>query len=243
MTVTAKISFPPATLAGPAFAALVREVDVGFRPARIETSDWNARYGPKALKRLDAAASLTYAELSSSEYEFYIGYGSVGGLEQQQINWDAEDPGVLRAGIDAITRRHPFTVAYLSDLDDAVWQSEETIGNYENARRPHDHLRKVPGRHPAEPLIVDVSEHWGRMRATYGFWLWAASTMWFGPPAFERLDRERLLSLPVGELSERDDGVLVLELFPLELFETDLDEARERQRVFWSWMDLAALEP
>jgi hypothetical protein len=67
--------------------------------------------------------------------------------------------------------------------------------------------------------------------------------MWFGPPAFERLDRERLLSLPVGELTERDDGAYVLELFPLEWFQSNLDEARERQRSFWQHMNLAALEP
>ncbi len=75
-----------------------------------------------------------------------------------------------------------------------------------------------------------------------GIWLWAASTIWFGTGAFKLLDRERLRSLPVGDVTERDDGVIRVELFPLDWFAEDLDEVRERQRTFWEWMGLAELE-
>jgi hypothetical protein len=47
----------------------------------------------------------------------------------------------------------------------------------------------------------------------------------------------------VGDVSERDDNLVRVELFPLEWFESNLDEARERQRVFWAWMGLAELQP
>jgi hypothetical protein len=117
------------------------------------------------------------------------------------------------------------------------------LSTYEQAGRPHEHLPKVAGGTlPWETESVDISQHWGRRVAFADLWLWAAATLWLGPGAFKWLDRERLLALPVGEVTARDDGVVRVDLFPLDWFESNLDAARERQRVFWAWMGLAELE-
>jgi hypothetical protein len=88
----------------------------------------------------------------------------------------------------------------------------------------------------------DLARNWGRRIGVGGIWLWAPATMWFGPGAFGLIDRARLLSLPVGEVSERADGIIRVDLFPFEWYASDLDAARERQRRFWEWLGLAALE-
>ncbi len=73
-------------------------------------------------------------------------------------------------------------------------------------------------------------------------WLIAAATMWFGPGAFALLDRERLRALPVGDVEERPDGVIRVELFPFEWYRTSVSAVRERQQRFRDWMGLDELE-
>jgi hypothetical protein len=241
--VVADICFALDSIDGAALAEIVREHDLGFRATRVETDTWKARAGAKALERLAASGRIATAELTDTDYDHNFGAYRMAGV-MQHLSWHPEDPAVLRPAIEAITRRPGFSAAYLSDLDDASWQSETFISNYESFGRPHEHLRKRPGGlTPGETESIDISEHWGRMVATEGLWLWAASSMWFGAGAFERLDRERLRALPVGEVTEREDGIVRVELFPIEWFETALEQARERQRAFWGWMDLASLEP
>jgi len=116
------------------------------------------------------------------------------------------------ASIEPITALPGLNAAYFGDSDDAFEQSH--VG----------------------------SDSWGRRVPLAGIWLWAASTMWFGPGAFGLIDRARLLTLPVGEVGERADGIIRVDLFPFEWYASDLDAARERQRRFWEWLGLAALE-
>ncbi len=65
-------------------------------------------------------------------------------------------------------------------------------------------------------------------------WLWAASKMWFGLAAFMLLDRAKLLSLPVGDVTARRDGVVVVDLFE---FDEPLETIREAQSAFRQWME------
>jgi hypothetical protein len=64
-------------------------------------------------------------------------------------------------------------------------------------------------------------------------WLWAAASMWFGPNAFSVIDRDRLLRVPVGTVSETEQGIVRVELFDLD---DPLDLIRERQTAFREWI-------
>ena len=70
-------------------------------------------------------------------------------------------------------------------------------------------------------------------------WLWAASKMWFGPGSFALIEKEHLLTLPVGKVSTRDDGVVVVELFGVG---DEIGAIREAQRAFRNWLDYDDVE-
>ena len=90
----------------------------------------------------------------------------------QQLVWQPVRPDVLRDAVESITRLPGVIAAYLSDYDDAFWQSETGVDAYEQANRPHEHLPKVEGGQlPWETESVDISRHWGRRVGFADFWL------------------------------------------------------------------------
>jgi hypothetical protein len=240
--VVGQVCFVEDAIDGALMARIVADLELGLTATMLRCDRFrDLRWGPKALERLASTPRFDYAAVTDSgDNEFSV--NRMGG-HMQQVIWRPATPGVLAEGIESVTRYPGFNAAYLGDATDAQWQSETAVGNYEAAGRPHDHLAKREGGLlPWETESIDISEHWGRSIVVDGLWLWAASTMWFGTGAFKLLDREGLRSLPVGEVTGRDDGVIRVELFPLDWFDTNLAEVRERQRTFWEWMGLADLE-
>jgi hypothetical protein len=242
--IVAQVCFSEYLIDGAMLARMLSNHDLGFTPDVLSSDRFrDARWGPKALERLASTGRFGHASAHEADHHGYFSVGRMGGHQMQQIVWQPARPGVVPEAVEPITHLPGLIAAYLSDDQDAFWQSETGINAYEQAGRPHDHLPKVEGGAlPWETESVDISRHWGRSLVFADFWLWAAATQWLGPGAFKWLDRERLLALPVGDVTVRDDGVVRVDLFPLDWFERNLDEARERQRVFWEWMGLGALE-
>jgi hypothetical protein len=243
MAASAQVCFPEDLIDGALLARLLSEHELGFTPTLLECDRFrDARWGPKALERLAGTGRFLSAEAHDADHDAYFSVGRMGGHQLQQLIWLPIEPEVLRA-VEAITRHPGLIAAYVGDDDDAFWQSETSIATYEQRGRPHADLPKVAGGAlPWETESIDTSRNWGRRVVFADLWLWAAATMWYGPGAFKWLDRDRLLALPVGEVTERDDGVVRVDLFPLEWIATRLDEVRQRQRAFWEWMGLAELE-
>ncbi len=116
--------------------------------------------------------------------------------------WQPDDGD--RPPSNDVIRLPGFTAGYLGDSNDARWQSEYSMEEYEQSGRSHADLKKVREGFLG-PKKIDISHNPGRRSSFAGFWLWAVATMWFGPPAFRYLDRDRLLSwsfAPVTEVAE-----------------------------------------
>jgi hypothetical protein len=77
-----------------------------------------------------------------------------------------------------LTSLNTFTVGYLYNGSDALWQSEETISNYESRQKTHSHLPKI--KDETWGMIIGVSKNYGRHKMVNGVWLMAAPEMWFG---------------------------------------------------------------
>jgi hypothetical protein len=239
----AQLCFAEDVIDGALMARLVSDHELGFTPKTLESDRFrDLRSGPKALERLASTGRFSHAQLHDGEQEASFGVSRVGGHQLQQLVWVPERPDVLPDAVEEITRLPGLTAAYLSDDGDAFWQSTSDLSTYAVWGRPHDHLPKVAGGPAGAAESIDISRNWGRRILFADLWLWAAARMWFGPGAFKWLDRDRLLALPVGEVTERDDDVVRVDLFALDWLESNLDEARERQRVFWDWMGLAELD-
>ena len=110
MNNVAELCFAIDALDGAAIAAIVRERDLGFRPTKLNTNRWSARYGSKALDRLATTDRLTHAELSDPGHVHDFGAIRLDGF-MQHLHWTPENPAVLRPGIEAITRRPGFIAA------------------------------------------------------------------------------------------------------------------------------------
>jgi hypothetical protein len=233
------------TVDGPLFARLIEDHDLGFTPAKLlssETSRDGVPFDANALGRLAATRELAWARVVGADGGEFALTG-IAGQPVTQLVWQGE-----RAGhdglVEAVAELPGFNAAYRGDADDAYWQSETSIEAYEAAGRSHAHMPKVEGGFfPGEDEEIDVSANPGRRTPYDGILLWAASRMWFGARAFEHLDRERLLALPVGEVGDPADGrTVVVDLFPLGWMGSRLDEVRRRQRTFREWMGFDTLE-
>jgi hypothetical protein len=233
------------TVDGPLFARLIEDLDLGFTPATLsssETARGGVRFSARALGRLAAERELAWARVEGADGgEFAL--AGIAGQVVTQLIWRCEGAG-HDGLVEAVARLPGFNAAYRGDADDVYWQSETSIEAYEAAGRPHARLPKVEGGFfPGEDEQIDVSANPGRRTPYDGILLWAASRMWFGARAFEHLDRERLVALPVGEVVERADGLVVMvDLFPLDWMGSRPDEVRSRQRTFRDWMGFDALE-
>jgi hypothetical protein len=131
-----------------------------------------------------------------------------------------------------------LVAALLADDQDVFWQSADMPNEYEVSGKSHDRLPKY-----TDPTTgwekIDISRNPGRRTPVPGMWLLAASRMWFGPPAFSVLDRERLRAFPDGSVTERPDRIVEVRLFDLA---EPIDEIRGKQRRFRDWMGYDDIE-
>jgi hypothetical protein len=234
-----QVCLAPGTVDGPLFARLIE--DLWFEPVRLKTSRLRGdgvRFDARARERLAGMRTLDWARVFGDDGEEFALAGYAG-YPIEQLLWEgAESDGI----VEAVLELPGFSAAFRGDAEDVRWQSETSLEAYESAGRSHLGLPKVEGGFfPGQEYSIDVSGNVGRRTAYEGIFLWAAARMWFGPPAFEHLSRDRLLELPVGSVSERG-GTVVVDLFPLDWMESRLEEVRDRQRAFRDWMGLDALE-
>jgi hypothetical protein len=238
-----RVCLAPPTVDGPLFVRLIEDHDLGFTPATLVASETRRRrFDARGLRELAATPELAWARVEGRDGG-ELSLTGIAGHAVAQLIWSGD--GVGHDGlVDAVAELPGFHAAYRGDADDAYWQSETSIEAYESAGRAHAHLPKVAGGFfPGEDEQVDVSANPGRATPYDGILLWAASRMWFGAKAFEHLDRERLLALPVGEVVERAGACIVtVDLFPLDWMGSRLDDVRGRQRAFREWMGFDALE-
>jgi hypothetical protein len=129
-----------------------------------------------------------------------------------------------------------FTAAFAVDAGDLFWQSADQVSDYRTLGRPLAGARTYVDEDGCER--VDVSGDPGRRAGLPGMWFCPAPVMWFGPPAFEVLDRGRLLDGP-GRVEELDHGLVRIGLFDV----TDpLDLIRHRQKELREQLDIDRLE-
>ena len=240
-----QVCLAPGTVDGRLFARLVEDYELGFTPTSLSwsgTGRSSGRFSARALGKVAAAGSLDWARVQAGDRETF-GLAGIAGHNVEQLIWErctASDDALV-AEVAALPG---FNAAYRGDADDVYWQSEDSIESYELAGRPHGHLPKIAGGFfPGQDQVIDVSANPGRRTPFDGILLWASSRMWFGPRAFAHLDRERLLASPVGDITESDDGrIVIVDLFPLDWIASRHDEVRSRQRSFREWMDFDQLE-
>ncbi|MGY0387705.1 hypothetical protein ACWZJV_12100 [Nocardioides sp. WG-D5] len=214
--------------------------DLGFHASRVRSNLLPGRrpvpYARKVVDQLakDHRPSATTVEADDGQRFQLTG---IAGWPAQVIILETAkwpDEGLIRAG----AALPGFTSAMVGDADDVFWQSEEQVTTYEAFGRGWGHLPTTYDE-TFECEKIDTSGNAGRRTPAPGMWLWAAATMWFGADAFRIVDRERLMALPVGSLSETDGGLVRVDLFRLS---DDINSIREAQREFRAWMRYDELE-
>ncbi|WP_129787765.1 hypothetical protein [Promicromonospora panici] len=233
---------------GPMFARLVDSCNIGFKP---ETIRIGASQGTRELRFKDARSLRILAEEPHLRHARLIGAGgesialaNYAGQPINQLLWELPQPPADLSLIEAVTDLPGFRAAYLCDGDDVFWQSEDSLNAYEVHGRDHAHLPKVRGGgfFPGQDETIDVRENPGRERPVGGILLLAASMMWFGPPAFEVLDRGRLLGITDGSVVERANGTVRVELFPFDWYTDSVSDLRHVQARFSDAMRFDELE-
>jgi hypothetical protein len=226
------------------FEYVATNLDLGFEPTRVFTRS-GPQQGISWQEAIDGRGNgLRDWMRVEGPGDAALALGGIAGRTCDQIVWQTEDAPTGDGMIAAITRLPGFTAAYMGDADDVFWQSETSIDTYERLGRSHAGLPRHPfdGGFPWETEQIDVSQNPGRRTPLNGIWLWAAARMWFAAPAFFYLDRERLAKLPVGTVQEETNGLLAVELFPMNWFSSRLDEVRQRQALFREWTGFDRLE-
>lgn len=229
------------------YTELVRRQTLGFPLLELSSDALRprrtVRFSESALDRLAGASRVHSARVSDRDGHLFAFHSLGSGHHAHQLVWTPTSLEPVQELVRSVVSLPGFSSAYIGDREDEFWQSETSPDNYKAFGRPHDHLPKTSeGNLRAGEERIDIRGNWGRGVPLGPIWLWAASTMWFGPPAFRLLDRSRLLALPVGTVREQAGGRIRVDLFPYEWYETDIDAARDRQRTFWDWMRLLDLE-
>lgn len=232
------LCFVPNSLGPSDVARLLGAHDLGFKPTRLSTNRFGrsggVQFTPKALDRLGSLPEIGLVRVEGEG-------GSLGltglGVPGQAVVW--ETAAVPSVGlIEAASVLPGFTAALVGDADDVFWQSADQVNTYQVFDRAWEHLPKVWDE-VFERDKIDVSANPGRAVAVPCLWLWAAARMWFGPDAWSIVDRDKLLSLPVGKVAARADGVVQVELFDLG---DPVDVIRSRQQEFRDWVDFDGIE-
>ena len=222
------IGFRQPSITGAVFAQLVEDHDLGFEPVRIKSRAFRGAFNEKNLNRVRRIERgwIVAASRDDDEAVFRV----VGPSYAQRLVWMTE-AWPNEELIEEVAQLPGFMTALIGDHDDVFWQSTNRVQTYRVAGQPWEHLPVTPGKFPFEDLI-DISGNPGRRERGPSMDLWAAAKMWFGSDVFELLDRDRLFDLPVGEVTERDDLVIV------ELFDPDdpIEHIRDRQTRYRDWM-------
>jgi hypothetical protein len=239
MTIT-YICFETGSITSATLVGLIEQHDIGFEPERLWTTSFGSSRGVRftsgSLQRLrDSPADVSAASSLEGE-DCIFGVGNRSQLPAQVITWlTARWPS--ESLIESASTLPGFTAALVGDFDDMMWQSADGIDMYKAHERPWIHLPIVKD-DVFDRDKIDVSQNPGRKVGAPGMWLWPAAKMWFGPGSFRVIDSERLLAAPVGDVSVRPDGCVVVELFSLG---DDMDTIRDAQQQFRDWLDFDAI--
>lgn len=229
------VCFLPGSLEGQRLADLVVNSGIDFQPGSAEVDGRRVRLG--SIADLEAALDPADPNLTIHGDEIVLSTAGLGGMPGQVIIIESERHTPF--GVLERAKRAPgFTTALVGDGDDVFWQSTEHLSTYELYGRDTVSLPTVWDEVFQRPKI-DVSRNPGRRVSIPGMWLWPTAQMWFGPPAFSIVDRDRLISTPVGKVRSFADGTVHVALFDLG---TPIDEVRQLQSSFRSWMAFDALE-
>jgi len=140
-----------------------------------------------------------------------------------------------------VSNIHGFNALIASDPVDVQWESEESIGAYEQAGKSHAHLGKINDLDFGGSKI-DTSTNYGRRAMFPGFWLHAPWQCCYAGAALGILGKRRLLGLPgIFEARLLEDGAVYLKLFD-DPFSASKPENRYHQRRFREWLGLDVLE-
>ncbi len=165
-------------------------------------------------------------------------------LELFSIN--AGTPGSIDiTGLIKAAATRGFTIAIYTDYQKSRWQSELFVQHYEEAGKPHGHLKKID--HPSFSEnygpIIDISQNPGHEVQTYSMCLAAAPEIWFGPGSWLYFDKERVNSFP-GALSITAPApeVVYVRLFDRTAPDYETPEILALQQRFRQWVDMDVVE-
>lgn len=229
----------PGALTPTRVADLIEFSDLGFVPITIGTDQFGKsgglKYSAKSLDRLRRLRQVTSLSVVGDGGSLRL--TGMGGWPAQVLvletsSWPSE--GL----IEATSVLSGFVAAMVGDAEDVFWRSADQINTYYVHARPSQHLPKVWDE-VFDRDKIDISHNPGRQVPAPGMWLWAAPKIWFGPGSMSLIDRDRLLSVPVGQVLTRGVRVVVVELFDLS---DELGAIREAQQTLGDWLDFDGLE-
>ena len=235
-------SIAPSTVA----KLLLPEVS-GFKPSRVKVSAtpggrWAGKPSEKMCHKISKSQRVSRLEVNPhlSFQDHHLDFISLGGWSMDVIYCYYNDLELARRFSKWCLGLPSLNAILLSSREDAAWQSEQQIDQYESAGRDHSHLPKTTG--PIGDPEIDISGNPGRRTAFPGMWLQAAHRMTFAGDAFRFIPRERLLSFPHAvSLEEHDGGAITILLYE-NPDDAGLPESRERQKRFREWVNMDFLE-
>lgn len=208
----------------------------GFVPLSIQSDSFRrSPYAQAAIERFRTSGSIEGLEIEGEDGSFE--FGGIAGWPTETIIVKSEEPPSALM-IESAAAQPGFVASLIGDGDDVFWQSSDLLSTYHAFGRSAAGLPRVYDDVFCEDKI-DISANVGRRSPAPGFWLWAASRMWFGPLAFNLIDRDRLARMPFGQIDERSDGVIAVELFDLS---SNIVEIRKKQKAFRDWLGFDHLE-
>lgn len=225
-------------VSGAQIHGLVR--NLGITPTRVELGGRPQSLADGLSKLNDLAIA---SNIHVSDATLTLEAGGVGRASATQLVVQGSDLDRLRSSIETSRRWAGFTVAYLGDSEDAYLQSETSVKNLAQRNIDVDALpKKRGGLFPWESAVVDITQNPGRRVPWNGMWLWAASEIWFGPPALHWFPPSRLRACASAESVSQVDDCVHVELFPFDWYGKRRDEIRRRQTELRQLLDWDRLE-
>ncbi|KAA2238491.1 hypothetical protein F0L74_19910 [Chitinophaga agrisoli] len=176
----------------------------------------------------------------------FVVYRRKPGYQLELFSINAASPGSIdiTSLINAAGSRG-FTMAIYTDHQKSRWQSELFVHHYEEAGRPHAHLRKIE--HPLFTKhygpVIDLSQNPGHEIQTYSMCLAAAPEMWFGPGSWLYFDQERVRSFTGAlAITAPAPDIVYVHLFDRSIPDYETPEILALQQQFRQWVDMDAVE-